>query len=65
MADIIRDIPSGDIPSADPVGAKHIVFNISGNSYRLICTVFFPAKTLYVKFIGTHAQYDKTNVKEL
>lgn len=41
------------------------MFNISGNSYRLVCTVFFPAKALFVKFIGTHAQYDKINVKEL
>jgi mRNA interferase HigB len=54
-----------DIPSADPVGPKHIVFNICGNSYRLVCTVFFPAKTLFVKFIGTHSQYDKIDVKEL
>jgi mRNA interferase HigB len=60
MDDIIRDIPS-----ADPVGPKHIVFNVSGNSYGLVCTVFFPAKTLFVKFVGTHTQYDKINVKEL
>lgn len=60
MDDIARDIPS-----ADPVGPKHVVFNIAGNSYRLVCTVFFPAKTLFIKFIGTHAQYDKINVKEV
>lgn len=60
MDDIVRDIPS-----ADPVGAKHVVFDISGNCYRLVCTVFFPGQTLFVKFIGTHAQYNKITVKGL
>lgn len=52
------------IPSADPVGPKHVVFNIAGNKYRLVATVYFPQHTLWVKFIGTHAQYDKLKVKE-
>jgi mRNA interferase HigB len=60
MGDVVRDIPS-----ADPVGPKHLVFNVCGNSYRLVCTVSFPAKTLFVKFVGTHPEYDRINVKEL
>lgn len=34
------------------------VFNIRGNYYRLIVSIFYPAGWLYIKFIGTHKQYD-------
>jgi len=42
---------------------KRIVFRIGGNNYRLICSIIFGEKriTLFVKFIGTHAEYDKLN----
>ena len=42
---------------------KRIVFRIGGNSYRMICSIVFGEKwaTLFVKFIGTHAEYDKIN----
>lgn len=47
--------------SADSIGNKRIVFNIGGNNYRLICSYWFGPKMvhLYVKWIGTHAQYSK------
>jgi mRNA interferase HigB len=50
-----------DYPSADFVGNKRYVFNIKGNHYRLIVTVVFIADTIEVRFIGTHAEYDKIN----
>ena len=53
------------VPSADPVGSSHVVFNTSGNAYRLVVSVFFPQKTMWVKFIGTHARYHRIEVKEL
>jgi len=34
------------------------VFNIKGNDYRLIVSIFYPPGWVYVKFIGTHKQYD-------
>lgn len=52
-------------PSASVIDAERIVFNIHGNSYRLVVKVWFPGKLVYVKFIGTHAAYDRLNVKEL
>ena len=45
--------------SVDYVGNHRFVFNIKGNSYRLIAIISFPAKKIYIRFIGTHAQYDK------
>jgi mRNA interferase HigB len=37
---------------------NRVVFNIKGNSYRLIVSIFYPTGWLYVKFIGTHQQYN-------
>lgn len=37
---------------------NRVVFNIKGNDYRLIVKVIYLRKALYVKFIGTHQQYD-------
>ncbi len=48
-------------PAADRVG-KRIVFNIKGNRYRLIVGYHFPSGVLYVKWFGTHAEYDKIDV---
>lgn len=45
--------------SADIVGNKRYVFNIKGNNYRLVAIVLFVAKHVYVRFIGSHSDYDK------
>ncbi|WP_442588448.1 type II toxin-antitoxin system HigB family toxin [Pedobacter sp. AW31-3R] len=45
--------------SVDTVGEDRYVFNIRGNSYRLIAMIFFDVRTVYVRFVGTHAEYDK------
>lgn len=47
------------------VGDNKIVFNISGNKYRLIVKINYFAKIIYIKFVGTHKQYDKIDIKEL
>ena len=39
------------------------VFNIGGNKYRLIAAVDYRRQALFIKFIGTHAEYDKVNVE--
>jgi len=41
------------------VGRNRVVFNIKGNSYRLIVAVAYRFQAVYIKFIGTHAEYDK------
>lgn len=51
--------------SVDTVGNDLYVFNIKGNQYRLIARIFFKIRTIYIKFIGTHSQYDKLNIKNL
>lgn len=45
--------------SADSVGNKRIVFNIRGNNYRLVALVLFKIKMVYIRFIGTHTEYDQ------
>ena len=45
--------------SADHVGKNRIVFNIKGNKYRLIALVLFKTKMVYIRFIGSHDEYDK------
>lgn len=49
----------GTFRTADYVGNGRIVFNIKGNRYRLVALVLFKAKTVYVRFVGTHEDYDK------
>lgn len=44
--------------SASVLRNRRIVFNIKGNDYRLIVACAFRFGALYVKFVGTHAQYD-------
>jgi len=50
-------------PSADYVGNLRYVFNIKGNGYRLVALVVFISGTLVIRFIGTHAEYDKIDSK--
>jgi len=45
--------------SVDYVGNDRYVFNIKGNDFRLIAKIFFDKRTLYIRFIGTHSEYDK------
>ncbi len=51
--------------SADYVGNERVVFNIKGNRYRLVAAVIYSIRTVYIKFIGTHAEYDKIDVKTI
>lgn len=49
--------------SVDNVGNQHYVFNIKGNNYRLVVVIKFTIKTVLIRFIGTHEDYDKLDVK--
>jgi len=51
-----------DFPSADYVGNERYVFNIKGNAYRLVAVIRFKIRTVFIKLIGTHAEYDKIDV---
>jgi len=52
-------------PSGDPVGDNRFVFNIKGNSYRLVVKIHYNTGVIYIRFIGTHAEYDKINAEEI
>lgn len=51
--------------SADVVAGNRVVFNIGGNKYRLIAKMAYRSRTLYVRFVGTHAEYDKTDAETI
>jgi mRNA interferase HigB len=44
---------------------NRIVFNIKGNDYRLITAINYDFKIIYIRFIGTHKEYDKVNAEEI
>jgi len=45
--------------SADYVGNQRYVFDIKGNDYRLVGKILFAQQIIYIRFIGTHEEYDK------
>ena len=59
-ADITKLYRSASILTND-----RVVFNIKGNDYRLVAAINYEFKIIYVRFIGTHKEYDKINAKEI
>jgi len=51
--------------ATDSVGNGLYVFNIGGNKYRLIARIIFGARTVFIRFIGTHKDYDKVKLSDL
>jgi mRNA interferase HigB len=51
--------------NASMVGGNRVVFNIRGNDYRLLVSINYTYRTVYVRFVGTHAEYDAVNVEEV
>lgn len=51
--------------SVDSVGNDRFVFNISGNHYRIVAMIHFNKRTIYIRFAGTHKQYDQINCKTI
>lgn len=50
-------------PKASVLGNKRVVFDIKGNDYRLIVSIAYRYGAVYIKFIGTHAEYDKVDAE--
>jgi mRNA interferase HigB len=59
-ADVVRDYANASI-----VGSDRVVFNIKGNSYRLVVAVDYPRRIVFIKWLGSHAAYDKIDVKKV
>jgi len=51
--------------NASVVGDDRVVFNIMGNHYRLVVRMVFDYKVIQIKWFGTHAEYDKIDVKTI
>ena len=52
-------------PQASIIDKERVVFNIGGNKYRLVVKVWFPGQCVWVKFVGTHRDYDEIDVGSL
>ena len=51
--------------SVDNVGNQRYVFNIKGNNYRLVVVIKFTIQFVYIRFIGTHKEYDKIDCSNI
>jgi mRNA interferase HigB len=51
--------------SADILANDRVVFNIGGNKYRLVVAVHYRGGRVFIRFIGTHAEYDKIDAKNV
>lgn len=54
-----------DIRNASILKDGRVVFNIAGNKYRLVVWINYAYRVVYVRFICTHAQYDKIDVQTI
>ena len=54
-----------EYPSAIFLQDKRVVFNIKGNNYRLVVRVNYDYGLVWIRFIGTHGQYDKINASKI
>ncbi len=48
-----------DYPSASFLADNRVVFNIKGNKYRIVVRINYEYSMVWIRFIGTHAEYDK------
>jgi mRNA interferase HigB len=51
----------GSFAKCRSIGSGRYIFNIKGNSYRLVVKINFELQTVWIRFIGTHGEYDKIN----
>jgi mRNA interferase HigB len=57
-ADVKQSFGAASIVSAD-----RVVFNVKGNDYRLVTAIDYRRQTLFIKWIGTHADYDRIDAR--
>jgi mRNA interferase HigB len=51
--------------NASIIGNNRVVFNIAGNKYRLVVKINFAYRVVYIRFVGTHREYDAIDVMEI
>jgi len=52
-----------DVGNASILRDGRVVFNIAGNKYRIVTWINYPYRIVYVRFIGTHQQYDRIDAQ--
>ena len=52
-------------PTADPIGANRMVFDLKGNDCRLVVVTQYVAGVVVVRFVGTHAEYDRIDAAKV
>lgn len=52
-------------PTASIIANDRVVFNIKGNTYRLVVHIRYRYHMVFVRFIGTHAEYDRIDAEEV
>lgn len=60
MADVKKRFPRASV-----VDAERVVFDVGGNKYRVVAKLWFPAQAVWIKFVGTHREYDDIDVRSL
>jgi len=54
-----------DIGSASILKDGRVVFNVAGNKYRIVVWINYPYRVVYIRFIGTHRQYDAIDAQTI
>ena len=54
-----------DIRSASILKDGRVVFNLAGNKYRLVVWINYPYRVVYIRFVGTHRQYDMIDAQKI
>lgn len=54
-----------DYGNASLLQDNRVCFNIAGNKYRLIVKINYPYRVIYIRFIGTHGDYDKIDANQI
>ncbi len=52
-------------PAASFLADRRVVFNIKGNRYRLVVHVRYDLERVYIRFVGTHAEYDRIDAASI
>ena len=47
------------------IGNKRVIFNIKGNDYRLVVAVHYDRCRMFIRFVGTHSEYDKIDAAKI
>ena len=47
------------------VANDRVIFNVKGNDYRIICAIDYPRQAMFIKFVGTHKEYDRVKAQEV